>query len=265
MENTDRPSFSLHKAAEIEQTQNDVDRQFWEALCIFQVAIFDSDSTPRRSAPKRPAALLLTLAAYAANLFIVEGSFYPDRPQLRIWLEKLKDRIIDRIAMMLDHLERQGESRGLSLMHHEATPEEMRSSVIEELNRKIEKRLSPPQPLAVPPPPLELPGNRGPLPASAYAASGVDIASASPLLIMAMTAARSAQRANVEISLSAQIKRLQIECDISAEKMAEAVGIVPRSIYKHLAGKTVPRRGHVAAYEKLFSERLNRPVTLKRS
>ena len=49
------------------------------------------------------------------------------------------------------------------------------------------------------------------------------------------------------------------------QKMAEALGIDPRSIYRHLAGQTVPRRNHIATYEKLFSERLNRPVTLKQS
>jgi DNA-binding XRE family transcriptional regulator len=101
--------------------------------------------------------------------------------------------------------------------------------------------------------------------AADYAAAGVDIASGSPLLIMMAAAARGAQRAEEETSLPAQIKRLQNECGISAEKMAEAVGIDPRSIYKHLAGQTVPRRNHITAYEKLFSERLNRPVSLRKS
>jgi hypothetical protein len=66
-------------------------------------------------------------------------------------------------------------------------------------------------------------------------------------------------------SLGAHIKRLQGECGITTEEIAEALEVVPRSIYKHLAGQTVPRRVHLAAYEKLFSERLKRSVTLQRS
>ena len=77
--------------------------------------------------------------------------------------------------------------------------------------------------------------------------------------------AASVTAASREDSIGKQIKRLQEECGITAEEMAEALDVVPRSIYKHLAGKTVPRRNHIAAYEKLFSERLKRSVTLKKS
>jgi hypothetical protein len=65
-------------------------------------------------------------------------------------------------------------------------------------------------------------------------------------------------------SLADQIKRLKDECDITAEELAEALGVVPRSIFKHLAGTTIPRRGHLAAYERLFTARLQRTVTFQK-
>jgi DNA-binding XRE family transcriptional regulator len=68
-----------------------------------------------------------------------------------------------------------------------------------------------------------------------------------------------------EISISSQLKKLQAECDITAEKIAEHIGVEPRSIYRHLSGKATPRRNHIAAYEKLFAEKTGRPIRLTKS
>ena len=63
--------------------------------------------------------------------------------------------------------------------------------------------------------------------------------------------------------LGSQLKRLRVECGLLVEELAAVLQVDPRAVYKHLSDKSVPRRSHLAAYEKLFSEKLSRPVTLK--
>jgi hypothetical protein len=183
MGHTNRPTFTLQQSAAIESAQNGVDRIFWERLEALQAEMPYAEAnsrrvTPRPPAPKQPSKLLMTIADYARNLFIAEGNLYEDGPYLKNWHESLKDRIIDRIAQMIDHLEQQGAARGFSLMYHGVEPEQMREAAESEMDGVIAARL------AMPPAPpktgrASLTGKQ----AIALASAGVDIASGSPLLV----------------------------------------------------------------------------------
>ena len=57
-----------------------------------------------------------------------------------------------------------------------------------------------------------------------------------------------------------QIDSLRAECRYTVEELAEKLGIQPRSVYRHLSGEAIPRKPHLGAYERVFSERLGRKV-----
>ena len=114
-----------------------------------------------------------------------------------------------------------------------------------------------------------------------YVASGVDLASASPLLKMAVTPqtgthlqppnvpsvwAPVLRDARTEVprptSIKEQLKQLLIDCRWRPEDIAEEIGIQPRNVYRHLAGETFPTLVNVGKYEKAISKRLGRPVKL---
>lgn len=65
--------------------------------------------------------------------------------------------------------------------------------------------------------------------------------------------------------LNKQIEDLRIESRLTVEQLADEVNITPRSLYRHLSGKAKPRASQIAAYEKLFSSKLGKPVRLKTS
>ena len=109
------------------------------------------------------------------------------------------------------------------------------------------------------------------LPPSAYAASGVDIASASPLLKMAMAAAGRGtlfQPSNTGTqdqeppSIGAELRRLLDEARLRPEDIAEEIEIEARNVYRHLAGATVPSLVNVGKYEKALTMHLGRLVKL---
>jgi hypothetical protein len=66
-------------------------------------------------------------------------------------------------------------------------------------------------------------------------------------------------------SVAIQLKELFEECRMTCEDVAEAIGIEPRSVYRHLSGEAVPRKRQLGGYEKLFSDKLKRQVRLRRS
>ena len=65
--------------------------------------------------------------------------------------------------------------------------------------------------------------------------------------------------------LNEQIEALRDECRMTVEELAEGLGVTPRSAYRHLSGEATPRQKQVAAYEKLFSQKLGRKVRLETS
>lgn len=65
--------------------------------------------------------------------------------------------------------------------------------------------------------------------------------------------------------LNQQIEALRVECRMTVEELAEGLDVTPRSAYRHLSGEASPRDRHIAAYEKLFSQKLGRKVRLETS
>ena len=67
---------------------------------------------------------------------------------------------------------------------------------------------------------------------------------------------------NQEESISVQIDRLREECNLTVEELAEALQIEPRSVYRHLSGKSIPRKKQIRRYQEIFSERTGRVVSI---
>lgn len=63
-------------------------------------------------------------------------------------------------------------------------------------------------------------------------------------------------------TLGEQIKKLSIESRLNVEKLAEAIDVSPRSVYRHLSGRDDPSKSHLDAYEKVFSAKLKKQVRL---
>ena len=68
-----------------------------------------------------------------------------------------------------------------------------------------------------------------------------------------------------EVPIGRQLELLREECGITVEDLAEAIDLKTRSVYRHLSGEAVPRRRNLAAYERLFSKRLERLIRLTTS
>jgi hypothetical protein len=62
-----------------------------------------------------------------------------------------------------------------------------------------------------------------------------------------------------------QIDALRLECDWTAEHLAELVDISPRSVYRHLSGKDTPSRLNLARYERVFSHHLEKTIVITRT
>jgi hypothetical protein len=65
-----------------------------------------------------------------------------------------------------------------------------------------------------------------------------------------------------DATLPEQIKKLRDEARLTNEELADEINLEPRSLYRHLSG-TPPRARHIAAYEKVFSEKLARKILLQ--
>jgi DNA-binding transcriptional ArsR family regulator len=69
---------------------------------------------------------------------------------------------------------------------------------------------------------------------------------------------------NVGEPTCAHLKRLLGEAHMTVEQLAEAVGIDPRSVYRHLAGEVLPQPPKMFAYQRVFSQALNRTVVIRK-
>ena len=63
-------------------------------------------------------------------------------------------------------------------------------------------------------------------------------------------------------STGSQIRRLMDESHLTAEQIAPELDVDPRSIYRHIADEARPRKRHLRAYEKVFSQALDRKVLI---
>jgi hypothetical protein len=59
-----------------------------------------------------------------------------------------------------------------------------------------------------------------------------------------------------------QLERLRQAAHIDIEDLAERIDVAPRSVYRHLSGSAVPQPKQFAAYERVFSELLDRKVVI---
>jgi DNA-binding transcriptional ArsR family regulator len=80
---------------------------------------------------------------------------------------------------------------------------------------------------------------------------------------VAATKPQSAQPESLE-SFASQIDALRAECRLTVEELAEAIDVKARSVYRHLKG-VVPRGKQLRAYEREFSQRLERKVVLSQT
>jgi DNA-binding XRE family transcriptional regulator len=226
MEPFQYPPLSPLILEEIRQSIYKIDQRYWPLIIEFRVPRFTPPSVP--VPPRRPLQLIELFRSYALELFKAEADrfepFRADRLYVP-WLSSLSNRIGVHIQDVFRQLE-EGDPDSL-LTFHGASNLRIGAAVNETLSEIARQYRD---------------------------------GEAKPTQIESSRALASA----TEEALATQIKRLQVECDLTAEEMAEALKIEPRSVYKHLAGQTVPRRKHLAAYEKLFSERLEKSVTFRK-
>jgi DNA-binding transcriptional ArsR family regulator len=241
MDCSDRPILAPDVELGIEAGQNQSDLIYWNQLQGMQVVSPEIDEMQRKTfptipwhppIPKIPMRLRAVLGAYAWSLFQSEASHYPSDPCLEHWLKKMSGRIVGRIMMTVDRVEETGRERRVSLNHHGLTKAEMLKVINQKLNELINNRLA-----------------RPPVRSSDNPAESQEEA--------------KPQR-NAD-SVKNQINDLRDECRLTVEELAESVGLAPRSVYRHLSGKAIPRPSQVATYEKFFSKRLAREIHLKTS
>ena len=98
--------------------------------------------------------------------------------------------------------------------------------------------------------------------AGAYAAAGIDLDSAPPLLLMAAARAVHPQSQPPAPRFAEELKSLLNEARIRPEDIAEEISIEARNVYRHLSGETRPSLVNLGKYEKALSKRLGRPVVV---
>ncbi len=221
----------------IELSHYKADQRGWDELEPMQVApvVGPPKFLP---APKLREMLLNRLRVYAGDLFKLEAdqySEYKTKPEYPAWLSKLADRVIARVFNTVEILERAKEPA--TLAYHALTDDEIRGGlklflleiengyVWEGASSPIQTEAQQPQ-MSVPPPPISAPLTR---------------------------------------SIAQQIKDLQDESRMTAEAMAESIRLDPRNVFRHLSGDSTPRAKNIAAYEKLFTDKLGRPIRLETS
>jgi hypothetical protein len=68
-----------------------------------------------------------------------------------------------------------------------------------------------------------------------------------------------------ERSIGQQIDDLRLKCEWSAEQLAEAIKIAPRSVYRHLSDTDTPSKLNLAKYSKIFSQALHIEVVITKT
>jgi len=239
MGNVDRPALTLQQDIAIEAAQNDIDEMFWESLWHFQALTGEGlDDSYRRNkhsnrpVPREPAAFKWVAGEYARNLFVIEAERYPESPELQMWLEKLRERTMDRAAQLLDKIENEGNARNRSFVHHGVTTNELFAVMSNALDGAIQRRLSRSQsPLAPPLPPEVTQQMRDQAPApiaattapasfrstltgkeiSAFTRAGIDIDSPAPLMVALHEQAKERASSREMPSIAGESPELQKE------------------------------------------------------
>ena len=233
----DRPPLDLLTIEEIEQAAYKIDEKYWPLILEFRHARFYPPSVP--VPPRRPSQLLKTFQSYAQELFNAEAAKYkPFRLDGRFptWLARLSDRIAVHLQKVWVQLEESDPKS--TLLAHGVSNLSMDGSVRDALWDRLNYFRSKDS------------GHQEPPPAPDQTANQTESAENSK---------------PIHESMADQLKRLQAECNLTAQELADAVGVDLRSIFRHLSGQALPRRTHLATYSKLFSEKLGKTVILKTS
>jgi hypothetical protein len=238
----DRPPLHEITCEQIDMLLHRVDERHWLVIAKMRVPKYIPPSVP--VPPQAPLHLLNNLNSYASELFRAEADNYEQfRSDGRYpaWLSKLAGRVVTRVLDAVDKIEHGDSIFGVqvsTLGYHGVTQPEMekflRDALWDETHRYTQRDTGP---------------------------------RVRDEAVKIVTVAEPQIRVNSESSepISAQIRRLKAECDITAEELAVALKVETRSIHRHLSGEAMPRRKHLAIYESLFSQKLGRPVTLKKS
>jgi DNA-directed RNA polymerase specialized sigma24 family protein len=186
------------------------------------------------------------------------------------WLDRLKERIVQRVLQALDRLD-ESDPDSLLLAYHGLQRSEIEKDLTQllwDISRQYETGTTPweMETLKSVTQPVPLTGRQ----AVSYAKAGIDITNASPLLRMAMASAETPREIEKPLApveknqfLTSQLVALREETNLTTEEIAELIGISARNVYRHLAG-TIPRSQQIRAYEEAFTKVLGRPVKLKR-
>ncbi len=65
-------------------------------------------------------------------------------------------------------------------------------------------------------------------------------------------------------TIATQIERLRDECLWTNEDLAEAVNLSSRQVSRHVSGESAPYKRNIAAYERVFSNKLKRQVFIRK-
>lgn len=237
MEDPHRPPLGADIYEAIALAQYEVDQKYWaelQPLRVSSLALLNADLKGQPLPPKQSLHLLKILGEYAGALFDVEARKYPPGPELARWLLDLGERIEARVLESL-----QPNFSG-TLAYH-ATAEEMGKAVHNPIKSHIEDSTAGSPRI---PPPLMSTG-------------------AVQLPQTAVGQPEPPGEVQRGATIREQIEMLRNECRFTVEDLAEAIRVSTRSVYRHLSGDADPRQRHLAAYEKVFSEKLKRQVHLQ--
>jgi hypothetical protein len=232
------PLSSLTREA-TNQLLHRLDGKHWPTITAMRVKKYYSPDSP--VPPPTPEQLLSMIRWYASMVFGTEadqyGQFKEDR-RYPAWLSHLADRTILRVLSAVEKLDG-GDPEALLLAYHGVEKNRIKQdlkAMLSEIRSQYELGIAPSQ--------------RKNVPSSIQTAEPP--ATPQPSLLQ-------------QESVAEQLKRLQADCRLTAQEMADALRIDLRSIFRHLGGKALPRRRHLAAYERLFSDKLGKSVTLRSS
>jgi hypothetical protein len=232
-----RPPLHPIAREQIDQLLHRVDQQHWPNITKMRVKNFHPPDTPVPS--PAPEILLGAIRCYATMLFGTEADQYDQfRPDGRYpaWLLRLAERTIAHVWSAVAKLEGWNQDEML-LGYHGLTKEKIEQdlkTVLWGIAAQYEQGIAPSQRKAA----------AGPAPPPAQPEP------------------EAAKTSIPQESVADQLKRLKVECRLTAREMADALKVNLRSVFRNLNG-AMPRATQIAAYEKLFSDRLGRTITLK--
>ena len=241
-----RPILPLETEAEIEKAREKLFSSPPQAeLPLFLVA---NPLSPRQ---RKPAQLKLALRSYASSLFDCEAKFYckhaGERAKLQSWLEGLAACIEAEVAKEIASRT----SGILTGYDFHCTAEERSAAIADALKERIDYWIKAAEADPKVTTAWEWTGRGKPI--SLAQMRTTELPAASPI-------AQGAEAA----TLAAQIDRLRVECRWTVEKLAEKIGVSPRSVQRHLSGGAAPYSRHIAAYEHEFSKQLRRKVVISK-